>query len=56
MSYEINEENLKLKFDEENRLSPNWEVYEQISDLPFDEIPTKGKKGLLISTHYMKNL
>lgn len=52
MSYEINEENLKLKFDEENSLLPNWEVYEQISDLPFDEIPTKGKMGLLISTHF----
>lgn len=52
MSYEINEENLKLKFDQENPLFPNWEVYEQISDLSFDEIPTKGKMGLLISTHF----
>lgn len=52
MSYEINEDNLKLKFDEENPLLPNWEVYEQISSLPFDEIPTKGKMGLLISTHF----
>lgn len=52
MSYEINEENLKLKFDQENPLLPNWEVYEQISGLSFDEIPTKGKMGLLISTHF----
>ncbi|WP_285009820.1 hypothetical protein [Lactococcus formosensis] len=52
MSYEINEENLKLKFDKENPLLPNWEVYEQISGLSLDEIPTKGKMGLLISTHF----
>lgn len=52
MSYEINEENLKLKFDRENPLLPNWEVYEQISGLSFEEIPTKGKMGLLISTHF----
>ena len=52
MSYEINEENLKLKFDKENPLLPNWEIYEQISGLSLDEIPTKGKMGLLISTHF----
>ena len=55
MSYEINEENLKLKFDEENPLLPNWEVYEQISGLPFDEIPTKGKWACL-SAHIFERL